>query len=54
MSRTIGEQAKTGFRLAGGIILFCASLQLELRLEELDERAPRLAEPSALGPNESS
>lgn len=28
MSRTVGEQVKTGFRLAGGIILFCASLFL--------------------------
>jgi hypothetical protein len=28
MSRTVGEQVKTGFRLAGGILLFCASLFL--------------------------
>jgi hypothetical protein len=28
MSRTVGEQVKTGFRLAGGIILFCASIFL--------------------------
>ena len=26
--RTVGEQVKTGFRLAGGIILFCASVFL--------------------------
>jgi hypothetical protein len=28
MSRTVGEQVKTGFRLAGGILSFCASLFL--------------------------
>jgi hypothetical protein len=28
MSRTVGEQVKTGFRLAGGIVSFCASLFL--------------------------
>lgn len=28
MSRTVGQQIRTGFRLAGGIVLFCASLFL--------------------------
>ncbi|MGB8061865.1 MAG: hypothetical protein WCF26_08225 [Candidatus Sulfotelmatobacter sp.] len=28
MSRTVGQQVKTGFRLAGGILSFCASLFL--------------------------
>lgn len=28
MRRTVGEQVKTGFRLAGGVILFCTSLFL--------------------------
>jgi len=31
MSRTVGEQVKTGFRLAGGILSFCASLFLQRR-----------------------
>jgi len=28
MSRTVGEQVRSGFRLAGGVLLFCASLFL--------------------------